>query len=254
MLMVIKEFMNYKYAYDKMFLSNLRLVASIASNYHSNIDFMDLVNEGNLGLMRAIYGYDVTLGNKFSTYATYWIKFYIRRAAINSYRMIKVPEQVLYDAFKLRDKIMKLENETGKTLSIDEIANELDVSVDVIKECKVIMNEEMSLDQKIGDNEDTELREMIASNYSLEEECFKLVLKDDIEVLLSNLSDREIQVIKMHYGLGEFCDNPISISKISEIFNVSQQRINQIKLSALFKMKRMALRNRKLAAIKEYIK
>ena len=106
LLYEIKEFMNYKFAYDKMFLANLRLVASIAANYHSNIDFMDLVNEGNLGLMRAIYGFDVTLGNKFSTFATYWIKFFIRRAAINSYRMMKVPEQVLYDAFKLRDKIM----------------------------------------------------------------------------------------------------------------------------------------------------
>ena len=257
LLMELKEFMNYQFAFDKMFVSNLRLVISIASDacskFRNNADLMDLINEGNFGLMKAIEKFDVTLGNKFSTYATYWIRQRIRRAIVTQNTAVKIPEYVTNNIAAFKRRLSELEQQEKKTLSIEEIAQKLSMPIDLVLEYQKHMGEGISLDENIGED-DLTIKNIIPSDDNVEEEVFRKSLKTDIQSLLDVLNERELKVIEMYYGLGEYSGKTYSLSDIAKELNVSPQRARQIEVKALYKMKRCAKLNEEQGALRDYLR
>ena len=252
LLVEIKKFMNYKYAFNKMFVSNLRLVVSIAKVYNYNNNLMDLINEGNLGLIKAIEHYDASYENKFSTYATLWIKMYIRRSNINQKSVI-IPEYLHSKISAFRRKVSELEQSEKRSLSTFEIANMLSMSINDVMRYRSYMQEDVSIDMKVGEDDDLTLAGTVSSDENVEEIVLKKTLQNDIENLLSILTEREKKVIKMRFGLGEYQGNKYQQKVISEEMSVSQQRVRQLEERSLFKMKQYIKRNENLCALNEYM-
>ena len=252
LLVEIKKFMNYKYAFNKIFVSNLRLVVSIAKMYNYNDDLMDLINEGNMGLMRAIEHYDASYENRFSTYAVWWIKMYIRRSTINQKSVI-IPEYFHNKMLAFRKKVSELEQSEKRSLSAFEIADMLSMPVADVMRYQLYMQEDVSIDTQIVEEDDLTLGGMISSGENVEETVLKKTLHSDIEDLLDVLTEREKKVVKMRFGLGEYQDNRYLQKEISKEMSVSQQRVRQIEARALFKMKQYIKRNEKLHSLKNYM-
>lgn len=218
-------------AKEMIFNCNQRLVISIARGFTGRgLDFLDLVQEGNMGLLKAIDKFDVTLGNKFSTYATYWIKQAIGRSITEQSQTIRIPSYVNEHIIRLSRAINRLTIEFGRNPSEEELAEATNLTVDKVIEYCSYMNKVGSLDEVI--NEDVTRADMVADTKNLNplEVLAEESKKDLLMSLLRELSEKEQQIIIMHYGLN---DTPkMTLEAIGELFDITRERVRQIEANA----------------------
>ncbi len=249
----LKEYKNYKFAFDKMFVSNLRLVVKMAFRYKNrNIDIIDLINEGNLGLMKAIAKFDISLGNKFSTYATWWIKQSISRFIISNSSDVRLPEHIATTLRKFKNDVTELEKLERRSLSSEEIAEALSLPIELVEEYQRLLYKVVSLDEPVTEEEDSTLGAFVPSKFSVEEKVTLDALKEDITVIFKALTPREILVLKMRFGLCEYDGERHPLEEIAKILHVSTERVRQIVVKALAKVRIYEKRNEKVKALRAY--
>ncbi len=232
-----EQFRDYEEVKRQLSSANLRLVVSIAKKYRNRgLSFLDLIQEGNTGLMRAVDKYEYRRGFKFSTYATWWIRQAITRAIADQARTIRIPVHMIDILSKLRNIQKSLLQETRQEPTTEEIARRADMDIDEVRRVMDIGRHPVSLDRPVGDSEDASFGEFIEDSHS-DNPVHKAnngILRERIERLLKTLTYREREIIRLRYGLGD--GYTYTLEEVGRIFKVTRERVRQIEAKAVRKL------------------
>ncbi|MSR36287.1 MAG: RNA polymerase sigma factor RpoD/SigA [Gemmatimonadetes bacterium] len=225
-------------ALDKLVRSNLRFVVSVAKKYQNQgVPLSDLINEGNLGLIRAAHKFDETKGIKFISYAVWWIRQAILQALAEQSRIVRVPLNRAGALHRIGRRSSTLLQELGREPTVEEIASDLDISQDEVERTLAISQSHLSLDAPITPGEDNRLLDYLPDQYSPgpEDEAYEHALKNTIEEALSTLKEREAKILQLYFGLDD--QEPMTLEEIGSLLGITRERVRQIKEKALLRLR-----------------
>lgn len=225
-------------ALERLVRSNLRFVVSVAKRYQNQgVSLADLINEGNIGLMRAAQKFDETKGIKFISYAVWWIRQAILQALAEQSRIVRVPLSRAGTLHRIGKRSSSLTQELGREPTLEEIAEELELSEEEIKHTLAMAQTHLSLDAPLVPGEDGQLLDYVSDQFSPgpDEELYTEALQRSIEDALSTLSEREAKVLRLYFGLGD--TEPLTLEQIGERFGITRERVRQIKERALSRLR-----------------